>query len=553
MNGIGKTAWVLTAVCLASAAISRADAGSASSRAVAGSVRVTLVRAAEGHEFSPLHFGANCEYHRAGMFYGTLPAEDVRSKRREFASVLRRSGLRSLRFPGGNCSYWYLYDSEETTRRLTAALKLGTYAPKNFQNRFFTPLDQFLGFCRDVGIEPIVQLPTMFYNDAGRPWAILPSAYSKRCPDLYDRDRLAEGAEYVRKMAAWTRSRGLEVRHWELGNEEFAHVDVDRYARLALAYSAAIRSVFPQAELYVPMQGWSDKLLDRLKAGGLDASNLILTTHYPFGNWFGQPKHVDTTDPANYLMADMGIDKNFAAARLGLQQKGWAGARVGVTETSVIRFPHPGEHAWDPFAIIPSYAHGLAFAYNWSVMIGQPDCVGATFHDLESTYFGIMKYDVAYNRSQKRFVWIRPDQTERPSDVPPECWFAQQYVISPTALAMGMLAELSGGCLLNVRVQGDAGAFGKHQIHVIAALKSKERALVVVALNRTAAPLPIEISSSPDLPKVAAWRGRVMTARGLRSVLPGDVKTRTIDVRGSALGIDVPPYALCVLTGSGGA
>ena len=47
-----------------------------------------------------LHFGANVEFFRAGLYFGTLPRSDPRSRRREFARALRDSGIRSLRFSG---------------------------------------------------------------------------------------------------------------------------------------------------------------------------------------------------------------------------------------------------------------------------------------------------------------------------------------------------------------------------------------------------------------------------------------------------------------------
>jgi len=100
-------------------------------------------------------------------------------------------------------------------------------------------------------------------------------------------------------------------------------------------------------------------------------------SHYPFGNWYLMPEYVDTKDPANYVMADMAFHKNFASHRKRWKDSLWGKASVVVTKTSTIRFPQEGEHSWDPFAIIPSFAHALSFAYNWSVLVTQPECSAA--------------------------------------------------------------------------------------------------------------------------------------------------------------------------------
>ncbi|MBN2309244.1 MAG: hypothetical protein JXR94_09755 [Candidatus Hydrogenedentes bacterium] len=500
----------------------------------------------EGKTLTTLHFGANVEYHRPGVFYGTLPPGDPRSTRRAFLASLRENGPRSLRFAGGNCSYWYLYDSEDVTRELTSRLGLGTYAPQSFQNAYFTRLDDFLQFCRDSGIEPVVQLPTMFYNDFGVPRTVLESSYSRRAPDLYDRDRVDEAAAYVGGLVAWTRALGFRVRHWELGNEEFAHFDVDAYMRIATAYAKAVKRECPDAVLYAPVMNWADELLPRMGEAGFGASNLRLTTHYPFGNWFLQPSDVDVADPANYLMADMDFAKNFAATRAGLARRGWAGASIAVTETSVIRFPADGEHSWDPFAIIPSFAHALAFADNWASLIAQPDCVAATFHDLESTYFGLTKFDVYYDRERRRFAWIPPDWQERPATIEPECWFKGRYVPSPTCFAMGMLGELVGSRLVPVTVRGDGAPPMPDTARFLAGRDAHR--LTLVALNRGDSALCFRLDTGDSCPESRTFKGRLLTADSLRSVLPHEIHCQDVEVPGPNPDMEIPPYSLVVIT-----
>ncbi len=511
-------------------------------------IQVRIEASSRAVELTPLHFGANVEYHGEGIYRGTLPEGDPDSRRAVFAEVVRRSGLRSLRFPGGNCSYWYLYDSEEATRKLTAALKLGTYAPKAFQNRFFTRLDHFLEFCRENNVEPIVQLPTLFFNDGGQPRAVLPSTYSERAPKLYDHDRIEEATAYIQRMVAWTKERGFEVKHWEIGNEEFAHCEVEPFARLTVAYAKAIRDVYPDADLYVTMMHWGKEFLPLLKKAGLGGERLHFTTHYPFGSWYLRAKDVDTSHPANYVMANMGYEKNYRASDEGIAKLGWPDAKRSATETATIRFPQSGEHSWDPHAIIPSYAHALAFTYNWSVLISRPSCNVATFHDLESTYFGLMKYDVYHDPANKRYSWIPPDWAERPDDVSAECWFDEKYVVGPSALAMGLLAELEGLTLLDMNVQGDNGAFAQHAIHFIAGASEDE--CVIVALNRLNEARTVQFTFAPDISSPSQFEARTLTADSLRAVLPNEFRISDSSVPGPAPTITMPPYSVTMLRGA---
>jgi hypothetical protein len=543
MSGIGRLVLVSLLV---------AGAGAASQPALGDDAprvqRLTLHETPEPVSITPFHFGANCEYDRPGLFYGTLPESDLRSKREEFAAAIRRT-CRSLRFPGGNCSYWYLYDSEEATRALTSALKLGRYAPGSFPNQHFTHLAGFLAFCRERDIEPIVQLPTMFYNDAGQPRTVQPSKYSERAPELYDRDRLEEATAYVRTLVETTRSQGFDVKHWELGNEEFAHYDLESYARLVAAFGEAVREVSPKAELSAPMMHWAGDFVPKLKAMGYTPETMALTTHYPFANWYLMPKDVDITDPLNYVMADMAFGKNLRGSQESLAEYGWPDAHIAVTETSTIRFPQKGEHSWDPFAVIPSFGHGLAFAYNWSVLISQPACSTATFHDLESTYFGLMKYDVYYDRENKRFAWIPPDWTERPDTVPEECWFEDEYVVSPTALAMGMLAELTGCRLLGIDVDEPGSDYARHRLHAVAGWS--EEGATIVAVNRMEEPHSLEISVPPAWRPAKDWRCRALTAEHPRSVLPHEFHETALPVKAPLPTVELPPYSIVLLEGTG--
>jgi hypothetical protein len=124
-------------------------------------VRVEL-GAGTGKVVSDLHFAADVEFYRPGLAAG------VGAEREDFARALRDSGIRALRFPGGNAAYWYLPESP------TASLSL---CPAHARSDHFVTLSQLAGFAREAGIRLIYELPCLFYLDGESPRAIVGSTY----------------------------------------------------------------------------------------------------------------------------------------------------------------------------------------------------------------------------------------------------------------------------------------------------------------------------------------------------------------------------------------
>ena len=70
-----------------------------------------------GKQLTSLHFAVNTEFYRPGVFAGTLPEDDPRTKAQDFAAALKASGIHTLRMPGGDGVYYYLPEGRSQTMR----------------------------------------------------------------------------------------------------------------------------------------------------------------------------------------------------------------------------------------------------------------------------------------------------------------------------------------------------------------------------------------------------------------------------------------------------
>ena len=116
---------------------------------------------------SPLICGANAEYDFAGLYYGTLPKSDPRSRREEFKKLLKEKEIRAIRFPGGTPAITqFLVDNDELMQKVMGTASIPEWDPKKY-----VTLWQFLDFCKEAGITPIYQVNTLYVlrRDEGLP------------------------------------------------------------------------------------------------------------------------------------------------------------------------------------------------------------------------------------------------------------------------------------------------------------------------------------------------------------------------------------------------
>ncbi|MCX7598262.1 MAG: hypothetical protein N2512_05275, partial [Armatimonadetes bacterium] len=333
-------------------------------------------------------FGANCQFYQEGFYLGTLPQQAPGSRRAEFIALMRDSGIRSLRFPGGTCANLYFWDSEAATRLAAWAASqtgqgLGYWlspSPAAFMYNYYTSVDAFLDFCRAARIEPIIQLNTVTCFHRNRLWLLAPVEKGKNLLDettFYDaeEDVLTPAVESVRRLLRHCRTCGTPVSCWELGNEEYGMPAMvpERYAEIAAAYAQAIKAEDPRAQVLVTLghnailddsdgtRTWATRMLKRLAELGISEQVDFFTLHY----------------------------SGAAAVRAALDllpQHGFQNARIAVTEFTC---------GWpDYWEKTPRYEHALAVADVLMQLARLPQVEKVIIHDLISQNFGVYHYNM---------------------------------------------------------------------------------------------------------------------------------------------------------------
>jgi hypothetical protein len=487
-----------------------------------------------GNLITPLHFGVNSESSRPGLFAGTLPGGDPRSKADAFAASLRESGIRTLRFPGGDHCYFYLPEGRAPTMELARASGFGEYSDNNPGSREFVTLENLAHFTRERKIGLIYQLPVLFHLDHGRARASIRSAFSKAAKN-HDGDRIDAQAEYAGGIVGRLRTIGAPVVVWEIGNEEWAHCGGTDYARVAAAIVRQIRRQDAQTPIVaVGMDSkeingaWLADCISELRRQGVLGQIQSFNAHYPFGNWPGPASPNERADPLVFAQGDLKIVRWFDAATRQRTQLGIPAAPMAVTETMVFKFD--GGY-WDSYRLIGTHAHALLYAWNWMTLLADPRCNMAVFHDLESTYFGMMRYDVGYDEAAGQFVWLaatKPEQKLRR--------FPGQYVLSSTCAANRLLSELVG-CRVGLATMQPSDP----SLRVLwgVALSGRD---ILVAVHRSPGPKTLAFAGR------AVENAKCLTADGLGALLPGQYRVAPLNVNPAQPDqLELPPWSVSLI------
>ena len=475
---------------------------------------------ATGKTVTPLHFGANTVFFHAGL------ARGVSVRQEAFRDALQAAGVHTLRFPGGNPAYYYLPDSRENTMELGHTIGYWAFREDVPHANHFVTLEQLARFAQDAHLQLIYELPCLFYLDGDTPRAIIKSKSRSKKRDwgsLYDRDRIAEGVAYGVGIVKRLRELGAPVAMWELGNEEFAFCDPVDYARVVAAYATAIREIDPLTPIVPVAMGkdWFPAIVPTLQEAGVLGLLQAFQVHYPFGNWPGPGDPENRANPAAFVMGDLKIEKFLDAFRQRCEYLGLGAMPVAVTETTTMRHKN-----WDPHAVVATQAHALCFAWNWMTLLERRDVNVAVFHEIETPYFGLLRYNVGFDSIQKRFVWL--DAAENTTMLAPR--FEDQYVVSPTACANRLLSELIDEEIVETNVP---------KTPALRVLASKRRILIV---NRSTDVLQVTV---PFLNADA----EALVARDLSSCLPGSFGIRELPCQVMQIGttVTVPAWSVAVV------
>lgn len=495
-------------------------------------------------------FGANCPFHFKGLYEGTLPADNPLSRRKEFAEAIHACGIQLLRFPGGNPVQYYLYENKKATDDLTRKIaaahlkrtgkeRRGEYDPGGlFSFDYYVPLENFLGFCKDSGLEPILQLNTFFYLDPrdGGAHAITHNHFELGS-DLYQGDRIAEACESLKRQLAWIQAKGFQVKFFEIGNEEYAHMDMADYLKLAEAYSGIIKKVSPRSRILITGDRWIKDGLSKIKEEGfLDRVDAV-TKHYPYARWHSPKTKEDNANLRRFVWGNVSIDQNLDTSRELLDSEGFQKISLAVTESSVYRY-----ESWSAHAVNRTTAQALLYAYNWLDYLASPAEI-AVFHDIESTYFGMMKYDVFYDAAEMKFKWIDPKTPGKPEAVPEDRFFQRRYFVGQTGLVNKMLSANIGWQAVETRLWPGEEAGAEIFKTVKGFSAQKDSLLMMTFVNRSSQARSARIALSDqkgfkwisakgragtkldgvfeaDFPEISL-RPESQDSKGIRFILPG--------------------------------
>ena len=276
-------------------------------------------------------------------------------------------------------------------------------------------------------------------------------------------------------------------------------------------------------------KGWLDSLAPRLREHGALSLMRGFNAHYPFGAWPGPGDPARRGAPAAFVSGDLHMERWLDAAAQTRQKLDMADAAISVTETTVMRHKN-----WEPHAVVGTHAHALVYAWNWLSLLGHRLCDVAVFHDLETPFFGMMRYDVGYDAARCRFAWLqRGEQGLKLTRFP------GQYVLSPTGAANRLLSQLAGCRPRQARVAQSQSA-----MRVLAGETADGRTRLVF-VTRSPEPWAVRIKG------VALTEASALTAADLAAALPGTYRVQKLHVRSSDQGSDLllPPWSVVAAAG----
>ncbi|MBO5308800.1 MAG: hypothetical protein J6C40_12425 [Lentisphaeria bacterium] len=440
---------------------------------------------------TPFHFGVNMVGHFSGVRNGTLPGEQNVEKRRTFARFLKDCGIRSARYPGGTESHWYLPESKELSQKLYK-MNTGRNVPD------LVPFTEFADAMHEAGVKVIYQLNTSFFVDEKNTiQPIASTRFTRNCKLPVTASRHVEAGAALERAFQKGILSGKRVDYWEIGNEEFAYMTPAQYADVCAAFLPVIAKYDPGKPICVT---GVKNLQQELEKRNVWQYVTGVTTHYPYASWPRPAPSYKTADYDAFARADVRFSGN-------LSKRGGDGKKISVSETSIFNL-----WTYEPFRIQPSFAQALALCYNWGKLLSDPRVDMAVYHDFESPYFGMTRYDVSFSDLERVFKWLhgknpppplkgrRANWFVDPSSRNHTRYFAKQYVPSPGTHCYAMLAEFSGGTLYQVDAIASDGAPGGYYAGVSADGKA-----TVVASNPLNIPVALKLDY-PGFPEKCKYR-----------------------------------------------
>jgi len=425
----------------------------------------------DAKHLSPLSFAYNAPFHYAGIYYGTLPADDPNSRREEYAQALKEAGALSMRFPGGMPAHQYFIEGEEYSVQFHKDCYShlynpwsGLYDPNSSFKGYYVDFYNWLDFCNEYGIEPIFQTNTNFFVDENGKLrqaylgAVMDTSNGKfePMPGYYDHNRIDEAAAALARNIDELLAKGYMIKYWEIGNEDFcwnydstplsnpANPFTIDFMAAVEAYVRVIKERIPDAYIMLPhgfdyMNTLDPEVLKMIGSVGY---------HYPYGRW-STPPDAEKGNPTYYVgMNELAVSSNNFTKAQRAEAMAAGKVKSSVTESTLLRF-----QGWNSGHLNNMHAQALNVAHNYGDMVFNSGFDDAfVIHDLESTFFGYVIYDCLMNPNGRDFIWIpytSTGLTVNREDIPAQLQFANKYYSNPASHAVELLSRHVGGDTLD--------------------------------------------------------------------------------------------------------
>lgn len=446
---------------------------------------------------------------------------EMRKAGQGFTNALRRMGVRSLRYPGGEKSdefFWSVPPWEQPQPTLALTGPGGRLSPmadfiENYTTFKHKPLDfdEFIALCRELDAEPVI---CVNYD-------------SMYLPPVSEKGVAPTKAQLLEHAIAWVRyaniERGYGVKYWELGNESYllGHNGAARaedYARDFSEFSRAMKAIDPTIQLGA--NGPTDKDA-RGKADGEDgpgwwqtvleiaAADLdFLAIHpYPCWKWGSYDYYIQHTP-----------DFTQAASQACAALQAWAPGeaeriRLHVTETN---------------------------AADWAASDHYPELTGWPLdNDLGHALvlFEILGQHLLHPQVDTAQVW----NTRWVKPASKELWNAldERNEFNPTGHAIALW-----GRHLHERM---APTTSMAQVRVFASASDSGADLNVFLINKDLSLQPATLAFENYSP---TWQGAWYLLHGAGPQDPAPIFSKVQDIQGerAEVQLDLPPVSISVLT-----
>ena len=197
--------------------------------------------------------GTGMPYHFVALRVDRFPVAEGSPTPEE---LIRKLGITMLRFPHGLYGQTYFWDNDDWTYEATNR----GYARECRKDWWHT--DDFIGFCRRLGIEPLLQVNTQTLydpqlkrtrvfrqvSDGGKPEDWLAAARRVKTPSPQMLRSIEIMADYAAKWVQYVNvEKKYGVRYWEIGNEDWDNPYL--YRHVVEIFSRKMRQVDPSIVL----------------------------------------------------------------------------------------------------------------------------------------------------------------------------------------------------------------------------------------------------------------------------------------------------------------